>query len=183
MPVPEKTEGPVSRDEIDLRASEHHRACCRGSIRKDERAGLQGRNRPESLQTPQCLLSGKHAMPVPEKTEGRFAGTQTNCGPANTAGPAVGEACDARARKNRRAGEQGRKRIAAPQTPQGLLSGKHAMSVSENTEGPVFSGTQSTCVPALTAGPAVGEACDDRARKGPRAGLQGQKGIAAPQTP
>ena len=38
-----------------------------------------------------------------------------------TAGPAVGEACDACARKDRRAGLQGRKVIAAQQTPQSLM--------------------------------------------------------------
>ena len=44
--------------------------------------------------------------------------------PEDTAGPAVGEACNARARTDRRAGLRGRKGIAAPQTPQSLLSGK-----------------------------------------------------------
>ena len=43
------------------------------------------------------------------------------CGAGKSAGPAVGEACDARARKERRAGLQGRNVIAAPQTPQSLL--------------------------------------------------------------
>ena len=43
------------------------------------------------------------------------------CGDGKSAGPAVWGASDARARKDRRAGLQGRKVIAAPQTPQSLL--------------------------------------------------------------
>lgn len=38
--------------------------------------------------------------------------------PENTAGPVVGEAINARARKDGRAGLQGRKWIAGPQIPQ-----------------------------------------------------------------
>ena len=74
MPVPKKTEGPVSRDENELRQRKHRRACCRGGMRclcpKDQKAGLQGRKRFACPQTPQGLLSGKHTMTVPEKTEG-----------------------------------------------------------------------------------------------------------------
>ena len=47
--------------------------------------------------------------------------------PANTAGLAVKEACDARPCKVRRACWQGRNRFVAPQKTQGLLSGKHTM--------------------------------------------------------
>ena len=103
MPVPEKTEGPVSRDANKLRQRKHGRSCCWVSMR----------------------------CPCLKRPKGRLAGTQTNCGTANTAGPFVEEACDARARKERRAGLQGRKRLAWPQTPQGQLSGKHAMPVPE----------------------------------------------------
>ena len=154
MPVPEKTEEPVSRDTIDLRPSKHHRACCRESM--------------------QC--------PCPKRPKDLLAGTQTNCGPANTAWFVVGEACDARARKDRRAGNRdtndlrprkrhisccrGSMRCPFPKRPKGLLAG-----------------TQSTCGLANTTGPVVGEACDARARKDRRAGLQGRKVIAAPQTP
>ena len=52
-------------------------------------------------------------MPVPKRPKCRLAGTQTSCVPANTAGPAVGVACDARARKDRSASLQGRKGVAA----------------------------------------------------------------------
>ena len=73
----------------------------------------------------------------PKCLKGRLSGTQTSCGPANTAKPAIGVACDPRARKDQRAGLQGRKGVAAPQTPQGLLSGKHAMCGPGKFEGPV----------------------------------------------
>ena len=63
----------------------------------------------------------------PKSPKGLLAGTQTPCVLANTAGLAVGEACDARARKNHMAGLQGRKRLSCSQTPQGVLSGVHAM--------------------------------------------------------
>ena len=126
----------------------------------------------------------------------------TSCGPANTAGPAVWDACNASAQKGRRAGKQGRKGVAAPQTQRILLSGTHAMPVPEKTEVPVsrdakelrprkhsgsccrgsmrcpcpkrpkcrLAGTQTTCGPANTAGPAVAEACNAHARKDRRAG-------------
>ena len=76
MPVPEKTEGPVCKDAIDLRPRKHRRACGRGNRR----------------------------CPCPKRPQGRLAGTQSTCVPANTAGPAVGKACESRARKDRRAG-------------------------------------------------------------------------------
>ena len=100
MPVPEKSEGPVGRDANALRALKHRRACCRGSMR----------------------------CPCPKKSYGRFAGTQTTFVLANTAGPAVGDACDALARKDRSANLQGRNRLVSTQTLPCLLSGKHAMS-------------------------------------------------------
>ena len=134
MPVPEQREGPISRDTNELRLSKHSGACCRGSMRCQ--CPKRPKGRTAEAQTPQGLLSGKHAMPVPEKNEGpvcrdaidfrpckhrraccrgsmrcpcpkrpkgQLAEMQTNCGPANTAGPAVGEGCDARTRKDRRA--------------------------------------------------------------------------------
>ena len=52
------------------------------------------------------------------KSSAMFRGTVAMSIPENTAGPVVGEACNARARKDRRAGLQGRKWIAAPQIPQ-----------------------------------------------------------------
>ena len=92
---PSNTAGPVVREACDAHA------------RKDRRAGLQGHNRLASPQTPQSLLSGKHAMPVPEKNEGPVSRDAKQLRPANSAGPVAGEACDARARKVRRAGLQG----------------------------------------------------------------------------
>ncbi len=47
-----------------------------------------------------------------------FRGTVAMSIPENTAGPVVGEAINARARKDGRAGLQGRKWIAGPQIPQ-----------------------------------------------------------------
>ena len=133
MPVPEKTEVPVSRDANELRPTKHRRACCRGSMRcecpkrpKGRLAGTQRSCGPANTARP---VFGKHAMPVPEKTEVpvsrdanelrsrkhrraccrgsmrcacpkrqkcHYAGTQRSCGPANTAGLVVGEACDVR---------------------------------------------------------------------------------------
>ena len=130
MPVPEKTEGPVSRDTINLRPRKRHRACCRGSMR----------------------------CPFPKRPKGREAGTQMTCGPANTAGPAVGEACDARARKDRRAGWQGRKRIAAPQNRRACCRGSMRCPCPKRPKGRL-AGTQTNCGSANTAGPVVGEAC------------------------
>ena len=72
-------------------------------------------------------------MPVPEKTEGPGSMGRKRM----ACWPVVGEACDARARKDSRAGYQGHKRLASPQTPQGLLQGKHAIPVPEKTEVPV----------------------------------------------
>ena len=69
--------------------------------------------------------------------KGLLAGTQSSCGPANTAGPVSREAYDVRPRKVRRACSQGRNRGAAPQTPQCLLSGKHTTkhAARESTNG------------------------------------------------
>ena len=76
MCAPEKSEGLVGRNAIQLRIRKHRRACCREGMR----------------------------CPCPKRPKGRLAGTQMNCGPVKTTGPAMGEACDARARKDRRAG-------------------------------------------------------------------------------
>ena len=77
--------------------------------------------------------------PCPKRREGRLAGTQMTCVCANTTGPVGGAACDARARKDRKAGQQGRKQIAAPQTPQGLYSGKHALCGRHGLTAPIIS--------------------------------------------
>ena len=53
-----------------------------------------------------------------------------------SAGPAVGEACHACARKDGRAGLQGRKVIAAPKTRQSLFSGEHKMFDAGKSAGP-----------------------------------------------
>ncbi len=71
MPVPEMTEGPVNRDANNLCLRKDRWACSLGSMR--------------------CLC--------PKSPKGLLAGTQTPCVVANTAGLAVGEACDALARK------------------------------------------------------------------------------------
>ena len=57
-------------------------------LRKDRRACCQGSMRCAPRKSPKGLL----------------VGTQSSCDLANTAGPAVGEACDARAQKDRKAG-------------------------------------------------------------------------------
>ena len=72
---PEKSEGPVRRDALELRPRKHRRACWQGSIR--------------------CV--------APKSPKGLFAGTQSRCGPANSAGPVVREAYDVRRRKVRMA--------------------------------------------------------------------------------
>ena len=172
-PMPQKTKGPVSLDENDLRLRKHRRACCWGSMRcprpKSPKSLLAG--------TQMTCVSGKHRRascwgsmqcPCPKSTKGLLAGTQTTCAPANTAGPAVVEACDARSlqtegpvsrdandlrpRKHCRACCWGSMRCPCPKTPKGLLAG-----------------TRTTCVPTNTAGPVVGEACDAHARKDRRA--------------
>ena len=111
MLMPEKTEGPVCRDLIDLRLRKHRRAAvgeaCDVRARKDRRAGLQGRNRLASPQTSQCLLSGKHAMPVPEKIKGPVRRDANELGP----------------RKLRRACCRGSMRCPCPKRPKGRLAG------------------------------------------------------------
>ena len=82
------------------------------------------------------------------------AGTQTTCVPANIAGPAVGEACNARARKDQRASLQGRKRLARRKHHRACCWGSMRCLCPKRTKGR-FAGTQSTCVPANTAGPAL----------------------------
>ena len=57
-------------------------------LRNDCRTCCHGSMRCANLKSPKGLL----------------AGTQSSCDPANTAGPTLGEACDARDRKVRRAG-------------------------------------------------------------------------------
>ena len=53
-----------------------------------------------------------------------------------SAGPSVVEACHACARKDGRAGLQGRKVIAAPKTRHSLLSGEHKMFDAGKSAGP-----------------------------------------------
>ena len=151
MRKPEKTVGPVCRDENGLRA------CCQESIRPaapESPDGLFSNNFERhfaaitriAAQTPircrlqvyspnanlptQCIFAPQTHVSCPNARYQR-------CCSAKTAGPAAREACDARARKDRRAGWQERNRVAYPQTPQGRLPGKHVMPVPEKTEGPV----------------------------------------------
>ena len=76
-----------------------HFSCPNGCIpeellRKDRRACCQGSMRCAPLKSPKGLL----------------AGTQSSCDPTNNAGPSLREACDARARKDRRAANELRQR-------------------------------------------------------------------------
>ena len=86
-----------------------------------------------AAQTPMCILN---AFSKPKRISAPQMHVSKRCCPAKTAGPAVGEACSAR--KDHRTGLQGRKWIAAPQTPQSLLSGKHKMCGAGKSECPVL---------------------------------------------
>ena len=106
MFVPEKIEGPVKKYAIYLQPCKHRRACCRRTMR--------------------CAC--------PKRPKGRLAGTHTSCVPAYTAGPPFGEACDARARKDRRGAIdlrprkhhraccQGNMQCACPKRPMGRFA-------------------------------------------------------------
>ena len=85
-----------------------HRACCQGSMRC---APLK------SPQSPQGRLSGKHAMRVPEKSEG----------------PVRWDSTGWRRHKLRRACCQGSIRCVAPESPNGLFSNKFERNFAART--------------------------------------------------
>ena len=162
-------------------------------------ANRQGRKRLASPQTSQGLLSGKHAMPVREKTKGPVCRDANDLRAANTTGPAVGEACDACARKERRAGLQGRNQLAFPQTPQGLLSGvacdararkdrracwqgRKRLAATQTPQG-LLSGKQAMPVPEKTEGPVSSDVNDLRLRKHRRACCWGSMRCPSPKRP
>ena len=173
MPVPGKTEGPVSRNANDLRLRKHRRANYWGIMRclcpkrpKGRFAGAQ--MTLVSANTAGPVVGKSMRCPFPKSPKGLSAGTQTTCVHANAAGPAVGEACDARARKDRRASLQGRKRLACRKHRMACCRGSMRCLCPKSTKG-LFAGTQSTCVHANTAGRSVREACDAHAPKDRRA--------------
>ena len=89
---------------------------------------LMKQTKPETSINPiivRAYCQGSMRYAAPKSPKGLSARTRSSCGPANTAGPVSREAYDVRPRKVRMAFSQGRNRGAAPQTPQGQLSGKH----------------------------------------------------------
>ena len=88
-------------------------------------------------QTPQGLLSGKHAMRGPVKSEGPVGRDAFELQPRKIRRACCRGSIRSAPRKVRRACSQGRNRVAAPQTQQGLLAEKHTMCGPEKPEGPV----------------------------------------------
>ena len=78
-------------------------------------------------------------------------------------------------RKGRRACSQGRNRGTAPQTPQGLLSGKHTMCGAEKSEWPILEQIRTPLC-------SQNSNCSSNANSLPNASLQ-PKGQFAAQTP
>ena len=93
----------------------------RGPCPKRPKGRLAGTQMTCVSETPQGVLLGKHAMPVPEKY----------------VGPVGRDANDLRPRKHRRACCRRSMRCPCPKRPKGRLAGTQMTCVSANTAGPV----------------------------------------------